>query len=104
MENLDVNALWKEFDEKLQESRAINLQAWVVNRQTFEWLQTQKAKTRLKSMGAFKGRAVVLGIVWALFLAGLMVINHWQNPYFAVSIGAILIFTIYAIIVYLWQR
>jgi hypothetical protein len=104
MENLDVNALWKEYDQKLQESRAINLQAWVVNRQTFEWLQTQKARSRLKPMGTFKGRAVFLGIVWALFLAGLMAINHWQNPYFTVSIGAILAFTIYAIVVYLWQR
>jgi glucan phosphoethanolaminetransferase (alkaline phosphatase superfamily) len=103
MEDLELNALWKEYDRKLEESRMLNLQAWAVNHQTFEWLQTSKARSRLKPMGVFKGWAVFLGVVWALFLGVLLIGNHGKNPYFTVSVAIILLFTLYAIVAYLRQ-
>ena len=63
MEELELNALWKEYDRKLEESKVLNLQSWAVNRQTFEWLQTHKAKSRLRPMGVFKGWAIIKSVV-----------------------------------------
>jgi hypothetical protein len=103
MEDDELNALWKEYDRKLEESRVLNLQSWAVNRQTFEWLQTHKVRSRLRPMGAFKGRAVFLGVIWALFLGVLVTGNHGKNLYFTISVGIILLFTLYAIIAYLRQ-
>jgi hypothetical protein len=104
MEDLELNALWKEYDRKLEESRVLNLQSWVVNRQTFEWLQTHRAQSRLRPMGVFKGRTALLGILWVVFLGVLVVGNRGKNPWFTGSVAIILLFNLYAVVAYLRQR
>jgi len=103
MDDLELNTLWKEYDLKLEESRVLNLQAWAVKRQTFEWLQTQKVRSRLRPMGVFKGRAVFLGVVWVLFLGMLTVGDHGKHGWFTFSISILFLFNVYAIIAYLRQ-
>ena len=103
MDDLELNALWKEYDRKIDESRVLNLQSWAVNRQTFEWLQAHRAAARLRPMGIFKGRMAVVGIVWCVFLGLLLKGNHGQNLFFTVSIAILLLFNLYAVIVY-WQQ
>lgn len=104
MDDLELNALWKEYDRKLEESRILNLQSWVVNRQTFEWLQAHRAASRLRPMGVFKGRVAFVGIIWVAFLGLLLVGNHGQNAFFTGSIAILLLFNLYAVITYLQQR
>ncbi|HVU96278.1 MAG TPA: hypothetical protein VHE34_13700 [Puia sp.] len=103
MDDLELNTLWKEYDRRLEESRVLNLQTWAVHRQTFEWLQTQKVRSRLRPMGVFKGWAVFLGVIWVLFLGLLAVGDHGKHPWFTGSIGIIFLFNVYAIVAYLRQ-
>ncbi|HEY4336737.1 MAG TPA: hypothetical protein VGM89_12585 [Puia sp.] len=100
MDDLELNALWKEYDRKLEESRVLNLQTWAVGRQTFEWMQTHKLRSRLRPMGNFKGWAVFLGICWGLFLGLLVVGDHGKHPWFTGSVGILLLFNVYAIVAY----
>ena len=104
MEDLELNALWKEYDRKMEESRVLNLQSWVLNRQTFEWLQTHRAQSRLRPMGVFKGRVALLGILWVIFLGMLVIGNRGKNPWFTGSIAILLLFNLYAVAAYWKQR
>lgn len=100
MEDIELKDLWKEYDQKLEEARLFNLQAWAVNLQTFTYLQTHKAKSKLDGLVTFKVRVVIVGVLWVLFLGFLVYGNQFKNPYFAVSLGMIMIFNIIAIVVY----
>jgi len=103
MEDIELINLWKDYDRKIEESRILNLQSWVVNLKTFEYLQAHKAKTRLHSLSSFKTRAVILGIVWNLFLGVLLAGNHFKNIYFSVSLTMLLLFGILAVAGYIRQ-
>ncbi|HMI79281.1 MAG TPA: hypothetical protein VK484_10840 [Ferruginibacter sp.] len=94
MEDIALKDLWKAQDEKLDRTMKLNLYL-------LESLQKQKAESRLNSLARFKGWAVVLGVVWVLFLGLLIYGNRLQNIYFTVSIGMILIFNILAVAVYI---
>lgn len=102
MELEDLKNTWKAYDKKLEEAWILNLQSWALNLQVFETLQTQKAKSKLNALIKFKSFALVLGILWALFL-GFLVYHSLTFPriFFAVSAGMIMIFTIIAIVVYI---
>ena len=94
MEDIALKDLWKAQDEKLDRTMKLNLYL-------LESLQKQKAESKLNSLARFKAWAVVLGIVWILFLGLLIYGNRLQNIYFTVSVGMILIFSILAVAVYI---
>jgi len=102
MELDDLKNTWKAYDKKLEEAWILNLQSLALNLQVFETLQTQKAKSKLNALIKFKSFAVVLGILWVLFL-GFLVYHSLTLPriFFAVSAGMIMLFTIIAIVVYI---
>ena len=70
--------------------------------QTFEYLQTQKAKSKLNAVSRFKKWVIALGLLWVIFLvfliAGSLV---WSKVFFVVSVAIILGFNIYAVIMYI---
>ena len=104
MEDLTLKEIWKEYDRKLEESKILNMQSWILNLQCFEAIQTQKAKKRLNTLATFKKWVIALGIVWVLFLVFL--IYHslvYSKIFFVISAGAIALFTTYAIIIYIRQ-
>ena len=103
MEEIQLEAIWKEFDRKIEEARILNWQAWAVNLETFTHLQTLKASNILGSLARFKVRALVLGVGWVLFLGFLVYANHWENPFFGISLCMIMAFTLIAIVTYLRQ-
>ena len=104
MEDLQLNEIWKQYDRKLEEARIINLQSWALNLQNFEFLQTQKAKSKLNSLTTYKIILVVSGIIWVAFLAYLIYYSiTWSKLFFVISAGAIAIITSIAIIVYIKQ-
>src|SRR4051812_23310965 len=102
MEDLELRELWKQYDQQVERANILNLQSWVLQLQTFEYLQTSKAKSKLRGVSRFKQRVIVPGILWVLFLAFLFVNSlSWTKIFFAVSVGVILAFNIYAVILYI---
>jgi hypothetical protein len=86
--------LWKAQDEKLNRTMKLNLYL-------LESLQKQKAASKLNSLARFKLWAVILGILWTLFLGLLIYGNQLKNIYFTVSLGIIMLFTVLAVAVYI---
>src|SRR6187399_1908378 len=102
MEDLELRELWKQYDQQIQQANILNLQSWVLQMQTFEYLQTSKAKSKLQAVSRFKQWVIALGILWVLFLAFLFVNSlSWSKVFFAFSVGAILAFNIYAVVLYI---
>jgi len=101
MEDAALKNLLQQYNHKLEESRVLNLQSWALNYKCFETLQTQKVKSKLNALLAVKIVAVVLGIIWVLFLGLLVYGNHLKNIYFTVSAIVVIIFSILAIAVYI---
>ncbi len=101
MEDIELKNMWKAYDQKIEEAKILNLQSWAVNIKTFEYLQTHKAQSKLNSLSTFKKWAVILGILWVLFLGALAYGNHFQNLYFTISIIMIMFFSVMAIAVYI---
>jgi hypothetical protein len=102
MDDLELNQLWGQYNQQIEKANILNLQAWVLQLQTFEYLQTEKAKSRLHALGGFKKRVIVLGVLWVLFLVFLLVNSlAWPKIFFVISVAAILGFNIYAIVVYI---
>ena len=104
MNDTQLKNLLESYNNKIEEAKVLNLQSWVLNLRCFESLQKQKAKSKLKSLINFKIFAVVLGIIWILFLGFLFFHSlEMSTIFFLVSCGAIIIFTSIAIIVYLYH-
>ncbi len=101
MEDLELKNIWQSYDQKIAEAQVLNAQSWLLNLRCFESIQQQKAQSKLNSLVRFKTRAVILGILLVLLLIFLIWANHFENPYFAISMGAIAIFSLYAVIIYI---
>ncbi len=94
MEDITLKTLWKAQDEKLDRTMKLNLFI-------MESMQKQKAQSKLNGLARLKLVAVILGIVWSLFLGVLIYGNRLQNIYFTVSVGMIMLITIAAIVAYI---
>jgi len=102
MEDLELRELWKQYNQQVEQANILNLQSWVLQMQTFEYLQTSKAKSKLQAVSRFKRWVAALGVLWVLFLAFLFFNSlSWGKIFFASSVGAILVFNIYAVILYI---
>ena len=102
MEDIELKNMWKEYEKKIDEARILNLQSWVVNLKTFEHLQSQKAKSKLNALSSQKKWTILLGIAWVIFLI-FLVYNSLEisKIFFVISLSAIALFNIYAIIIYI---
>lgn len=102
MEDKQLNEIWQQYDEKLQEARILNLQSWVLNIQQFEFMQKEKAGRKLQAVTGIKIVAIILGLAWGFLL--LFLVWHsleWQKLFFVISLSAIALFTLYAVAVYI---
>lgn len=100
MEDTEITEIWKSYDSIIKESKVLNLQSWVLNLRCFEQLQTQKVKSKLKSLIIPKIIGIVLGIGWILFL-GFLFYYTLSQIFMAVSLGMILLFSIAAVLIYI---
>lgn len=104
MDDPELSELWKQYNQKIERANILNLQSWVLQLQTFEYLQIEKARARLNAMGRWKRLVIALGVLWVLFLVFLLVISLAASKiFFTVSVTAILGFNIYAVIVYIYH-
>jgi hypothetical protein len=94
MEDITLKSLWKAQDEKLD--RAMKLNLFILDS-----MQKQKAASKLNGLAKLKLVAVILGILWTLFLGILVYGNQLQNIYFTVSVGMIMLITVAAIAIYI---
>ena len=101
MEDIELKEMWNTFNQNIDEAKILNLQSWAVNIKTFEYLQTHKAQSKLKSLSSIKKWAVALGILWVLFLGMLLYGNHFKNLYFSFSVLMLMLFSITAIVFYI---
>ncbi len=95
MKDIELQDMWKAYDQQLEQSRVLNLQSWVLQLKSFEMMQTFKAKSRLSSLSSFKQRAVAFGILWILFLAVLLYGNRFSNLYFSLSVAILLLINLF---------
>lgn len=104
MQDLELNAIWKHYDEKLEQARLLNLQSWALNLQSFEMHQKLKANSALGKLANYKIALIIAGIVWVLFL-GFLVYHSlvWSKIFFVISVSAIAIITFIAVWVYIRQ-
>jgi hypothetical protein len=101
MEDRELKNIWQSYDRKIAEAQLLNAQSWALNLRCFETIQQQKAASRLNALARFKTGAVILGILWVLFLSVLVWGNGFANPYFGVSVSIIALFSAYAVVVYI---
>jgi hypothetical protein len=93
MNDLELKAIWLAYDQKLERLLEINFQQ-------LKSIQHQKADSHIRSFIRQHMLGVVLGIAWILFLAFLEY-HMLHNIYFAVSVGLIIMFNIFAVAAYL---
>ena len=104
MKDAELKNLFETYNQKLEEAKVLNLQSWVLNLQCFENLQKQKAKSKLKSLINFKIVAAILGILWVCFLGYLLYYSlEISRIFFSISLAAIILITLIAVIVYLYH-
>lgn len=100
MEDILLKEMWAAYDKKLEKSLALN-------RRLITEIQTQKASAALRPLKTIKIVAVILGIIWTLFLSALVVLTAMNmtlySLFFIVSAMAVIIITVTAVVVYLKQ-
>jgi hypothetical protein len=102
MEDAELKDIWKEYDRKLEEARMLNLQSWALNLRWFETMQQQKMRSKMSWLAFIKVLMILAGMVWIYLLAWLLLhFFHRSSPFFVVSVGAILLFNMYGIVLYL---
>ncbi len=102
MEDIELKNIWKSYERRLEEAQLLNLQSWALNMQCFEMLQRQKMKSKLGRLALVKTLMIAAGIVWVVML-GFLVLHslQWHKIFFTLSVGAILLFNLYAIAAYI---
>ena len=100
MNDIEIKNMWKAYDKMIEESKVLNLQSWVLNLRCFETLQTQRAKSKLKSLIIPKIVVIIMGLGWVWFLA-MMLPYLVSQVIIAVSLSIIIVLTIVAIVIYI---
>ena len=104
MQHIELDNIWKQYDQKLEEARLLNLQSWALNLQNFERQQKQKVKSKLNKLLWQKCFLILVGIFYTITLFVLIFNSmEWPKIFFIVSALAIAIITAIAIVVYIQQ-
>ena len=83
MQNIELDNIWKQYDQKLEEARLLNLQSWALNLQNFEMQQKQKVKSKLNKLIWQKCFLIFVGIFYTITLL-LLIYNsmEWSKIFF----------------------
>lgn len=95
---------WKQIDQQMEQAKILNLQSWALNLQSREMMQMVKARNKLGGLATFKSWGIVLGILWIIFLSWtLTVAIPAEKIFYSISVSAIILFNLVAIVVYARQ-
>ncbi len=97
MDELEIKKLWQTYDKKLTQSSSIN-------HKLFEELNKMKSKSALSSIKPIKIFAIIVGILWIMFV-DMLIIKFFSMEYifFVFSAGIHSIITKIAIGIYLYH-
>ena len=101
MEDTILKDLWAEYGSQVEESKVLNMQSWVLNLQCMEMIQSQKVRSKLRTVTAGRVAGIAIGFVWVSFLGMLVYAVNVKNLFFSISVGVIFLFNIVAIINYI---
>lgn len=93
MNESELKNIWQSYDQKIDKILTIN-------RQQLRELQSEKAETKIQSFIRNHIRVMILGILW-IFVLGFLVYHTLHNVYFAISLGSIMLFNVFAVGLYL---
>lgn len=93
MNESELKTIWQSYDKKIEKLLEIN-------KQQLYALQTEKAESNIRSFVRGHTVAMILGIVWIIFLA-FLVYHSLDKVYFSLSIGLLIVFNIFAVIAYI---
>ena len=95
MELTELKTMWQAFDNKLERSLHLNMQV-------LERLGREKVTDSFQALVRVKAIGIITGILWTIFLGSLLY-NYHTEPFFVVSLTAIMLFTVIAIAGYVYQ-
>lgn len=93
MEELDLKNAWQSYDKKLDHLLQVNFKQ-------LKEIQSIKAESTINSFKRNHLAVMLVGIAWVWFL-GFLVYHTRGNPYFIISVGAIILFNVFAVFLYL---
>lgn len=93
MNELDIMNAWQSYDKKLDQLLEINLQQ-------LKEIKTMKAKSKTDSFKKNHVLVMFLGVAWVSLL-GFVLYNTHGNTYFSISVGLIMLFNVFAVLLYL---
>ena len=93
MDEQELKNIWHTYDKKIDKIIQIN-------KDQLRTIQTEKAESKIHSFKKNHIIVMLLGIVWVLFLGFLLYHTH-DNIYFTISVGLIMLFNVFAVVLYL---
>lgn len=93
MNELDLINAWQSYDKKLNRLLEVNFHQ-------LKEIQSIKAGSKINSFKKNHIIVMLLGVAWVWFL-GFLVYHTRGNPYFTISVGLIILFNVFAVILYL---
>lgn len=93
MNEAELKNIWQSYDQKINSILAIN-------QQQLRELQSEKAESKIQSFKRNHIRVMFLGILW-IFVLGFLVYHTLHNIYFTISLGSIILFNVFAVLLYL---
>jgi hypothetical protein len=93
MNEAELKSIWQSYDKKID-------QILEINKQQLYALQTEKAESKIRSFVKGHTAAMILGIVWIIFLA-FLVYHSLDKLYFSLSVGLLIVFNTFAVIAYI---
>ena len=93
MNELDLKNAWQSYDRKLDRLLEVNFQQ-------LKDIQTIKAESKINSFKKSHILVMLLGVAWVWFLS-FLVYHTKDNPYFTISVGLIILFNVFAVVLYL---
>lgn len=93
MDEAEIKNIWHSYDQKINRILAIN-------QQQLRELQSEKAESKIQSFRRNHIRVMLLGVLW-IFVLGFLVYHTLENIYFAISLSSIILFNVFAVLLYL---
>jgi hypothetical protein len=93
MNELDLKNAWLSYDRKLDRLLEVNFQQ-------LKDIQSIKAGSKINSFKKSHIFVMLLGVSWVWFLS-FLVYHTKDNPYFTISVGLIILFNVFAVVLYL---
>ena len=93
MNEIELKNIWRSYDQKIDKILTIN-------KQQLHQLQKEKADSKIQSFIRNHVRVMLLGLLW-IFMLIFLAVNTLDNTYFVVSLSGIILFNIFAVLIYL---